>query len=82
MGEAIVIMAIGAREAIVYLKGRNVGNRQMANMAKHMVQQEFLKMYGEIRSKYCRILHQKNLGMGQTAPMTRFRKRMLPAVLP
>ena len=56
MGETIVNMAIGAREVIVHLKGRTFGNRQMANMAKHMVQQEFLKMHGEIRSKYCKIL--------------------------
>ena len=77
MGETTVNMAIGAREVIVHLKGRTFGNRQMANMAKHMVQQEFLKMHGEIRSKYCKKLHQKNLGMGQT----RFRKRMMLAVL-
>ena len=55
MGKTIVNMAIGASEVIVHLKGRNVGNRQMANMANDMVQQEFLKIYGEEANivKYC-----------------------------
>ena len=37
MGETIVNMAIDSREVIVHLKGRTFGNRQMTNMAKHMV---------------------------------------------